>query len=176
MSETHESIEFVRQRWKRFVRKTYRSLRKHRFHSGNRIKYWLARRVLHRRLWLADRQSMALGLSLGLSVAMLPPAPVQTLLATTLAILCRANIPLAVAAVWVSNPLTWLPLLHLQETLGESVLFGSGAGEERTRFEMISSLTLGVVLSAALLALLSYSIFHCVWGIFSRKKPMENKE
>ncbi len=118
---------------------------------------------------------MALGLSLGLAVAMLPPAPIQTLLATTLAILCRANIPLAVAAVWVSNPLTWLPLLHLQENLGESVLFGSGGGE-RTSFEKISSLTLGVVLSAAFIAVLSYSIFHCVWGIFSRKRPPENQE
>ena len=157
------------------MRRTYRSLRKHRFHKGNRIKYWLATRVLHRRLWLVDRQSMAVGLSLGLAVAMLPPAPVQTLVATTLAILCRANIPLAVSAVWVSNPLTWIPLLHLQENLGERVLFGSGTGEERTRFEMISSLTLGVVLSAALISLLSYSIFHCLWGIFSRKTSPESK-
>lgn len=118
---------------------------------------------------------MALGLALGLAVAMLPPAPIQTVLATTLAILCRANIPLAVAAVWVSNPVTWLPLLHLQENLGESILFGTDGGE-RTSFEKISSLTLGVVLSAAFLALISYSIFHCVWGIFSRKTPREPKE
>ena len=119
---------------------------------------------------------MALGLSLGLAVAMLPPAPIQTLAATTLAILCRANIPLAVSAVWVSNPLTWIPLLQMQEKLGERVLFGSGVGEGRTSFEMVTSLTLGVVLSAALIALLSYSIFHGLWGIFSRKTSPESKE
>ena len=119
---------------------------------------------------------MALGLSLGLAVAMLPPAPIQTLMATTLAILCRANVPLAAVAVWVSNPLTILPLLHFQRNLGRSILFEFSAGEERTGIEDISSLTLGVVLSAAVLAVASYCIFHCAWGFFSRKGATGNQQ
>ncbi len=119
---------------------------------------------------------MALGLSLGLAVAMLPPAPVQTVAATTLAILCRANVPLAAAAVWVSNPLTWLPLLHFQENLGRSILFGFSAGEERVGIERISSWTLGVTLSAAVLAVASYCIFHFMWGIFAGKGASGNKQ
>lgn len=110
---------------------------------------------------------MALGLSLGLAVAMLPPAPIQTVAATTLAILCRANVPLAAAAVWVSNPLTWWPLLRFQENLGRSILFGFSDEEGSAGIAIISSLTLGVVLSAAVLAVASYCIFHCVWGIFA---------
>ncbi|MFP6872804.1 MAG: DUF2062 domain-containing protein [Verrucomicrobiales bacterium] len=127
----------------------------------------MATRVLHRRLWRVDRQGMALGLSLGLAVAMLPPAPIQTVAATTLAILCRANVPLAAAAVWVSNPLTWWPLLRFQENLGRSILFGFSDEEGSAGIAIISSLTLGVVLSAAVLAVASYCIFHCVWGIFA---------
>ena len=174
LNRTIEPIGKLKKRLKRFVRRTYRSLRKHRDHSDSKVKSWIARRVLCRGLWLVDRQAMALGLSIGLAVAMLPPAPVQTLAATTLAILCRANIPLAVSAVWVSNPITWIPLLRFQEMLGSRILFGNTSDQQGTKFEMISSLTLGVVLSAALLAIISYSIFHCLWGIFSRKTSEES--
>jgi uncharacterized protein (DUF2062 family) len=120
---------------------------------------------------------MAMGLSLGLAVAMLPPAPIQTVVATTLAILCRANVPLAAAAVWVSNPLTWWPLLRFQENLGRSILFDFSAGEERLAIdERISSVTLGVTLSAAALAVVSYCIFHFMWGIFAGKRATGNQQ
>ena len=119
---------------------------------------------------------MALGLSIGLAVAMLPPAPIQTVAATTLAILSRANVPLAAAAVWVSNPLTWWPLLSFQENLGRSILAEFSVGDERADIEMISSLTLGVTLSAALLAVASYCIFHFMWGIFAEKVSTEQKK
>ena len=38
------------------------------------------------------------------------PLPIQTLLALLTAVLFRANLPVTIVAVWISNPLTMIPL------------------------------------------------------------------
>jgi uncharacterized protein len=59
-------------------------------------------------LWHLNRRSAARGVALGLFVAFIP-LPVHTVLVACLAILFRANLPISVLAVWVSNPITWAP-------------------------------------------------------------------
>lgn len=50
------------------------------------------------------------------------PMPLQMLLAAAIALIWRANIPLSVALVWISNPLTMPPMLYANYKLGTWIL------------------------------------------------------
>jgi len=106
---------------------------------------------------------------------MLPPAPIQTLLATLLAVLCRANIPIAAAAVWVSNPASWAIILKHQRDIGRALLppadgkvdVGFGIG-----FESLRSVTLGVLITAMIVGPIGYGLMYFFWGVFDRGKRL----
>jgi uncharacterized protein (DUF2062 family) len=68
-------------------------------------------------LWRLNRHSAARGVAIGLFVAFVP-LPVHMVLAACLAILFRANLPISVLAVWVSNPITWAPQIILSYKAG----------------------------------------------------------
>lgn len=80
------------------------------------------------RPWLADphlfhlnRHSVSMAFFVGLFCALLP-LPGQTLIAAPLALLLRCNLPIAVALVWITNPLTIAPVLYLTFKLGSWIL------------------------------------------------------
>lgn len=72
-------------------------------------------------LWHLNRRSAAGAMFWGLWCAMLP-MPFQMLPATVLAILFRINLPLTILLVWISNPLTLLPLMWVAYWLGSQLL------------------------------------------------------
>lgn len=61
-------------------------------------------------LWTLSRRSVANAVSVGLFSALLP-IPMQMALAAAGAYWWRANLPLAVSLVWITNPLT-MPLIY----------------------------------------------------------------
>ena len=65
----------------------------------------------------ANRKSVAGGLWVGLFIAF-TPIPGHTVLAILAALLLRVNIPVAAVAVWVTNPLTVVPVFYLAYRLG----------------------------------------------------------
>ena len=68
--------------------------------------------VCDRGCWAFKRKSVIRAFSLGLLIAFVPPTPLLPLhlmLCALLGILFRLNIPVLVATVFVSNPLTWFP-------------------------------------------------------------------
>ena len=73
------------------------------------------------KIWRFQRASVALALALGLFIAWIP-MPVQMLIAGALAIWLRINLPVAVAAVWVTNPLTAVPMFYTAYRLGHWIL------------------------------------------------------
>jgi uncharacterized protein len=79
---------------------------------------WLASWLGDPYLWHINRRAVALGVAVGLFVAFLP-VPMQTPLAMLGALILRANLPISVVFVWVSNPVTYLPLF------GMAYLFGA---------------------------------------------------
>jgi hypothetical protein len=61
------------------------------------------------RLWHFSRRSTVRGLAAGMFFAFVP-VPWQMLLAATAAALLRFNMPVAVAMVWITNPVTIPPI------------------------------------------------------------------
>lgn len=72
-------------------------------------------------LFHMNRQSVSLAFAIGLFVAFLPILG-QMPVAALVAFLLRANLPIAVALVWVSNPLTIPPIFYATYEFGRWVL------------------------------------------------------
>ncbi|MFG6448490.1 DUF2062 domain-containing protein [Roseateles sp. BYS180W] len=88
---------------------------------------WLGRYLRQRPwLWVAHRRRVALGAALGLAVGVIP-LPTQMFFAALLAIPFRANVAAAVAATWLTNPFTLVPIWGLAIFLGRAVLGHDGA-------------------------------------------------
>lgn len=72
-------------------------------------------------LWHLNRRSAAGAFAIGLFMAFVP-IPFQMAAAAALAILFRVNLPIAVALVWITNPLTMPPIFYSLYKLGAWVL------------------------------------------------------
>lgn len=72
-------------------------------------------------LWHLNRHSVAKAVFIGFAVAFVP-LPVHILLAGTLAVWWRANLPLSLAGVWISNPITIPAQFYVAYKLGSSLL------------------------------------------------------
>lgn len=81
-------------------------------------------------LWVAHRRRVAWGAAIGLAAGVVP-LPTQMLMAALLAIVLRGNVAAAVAATWLTNPFTLLPIWSLAIALGRWVL-GPTAGSATT--------------------------------------------
>lgn len=60
-------------------------------------------------LWTFNRQTTAKGIAIGLFCAFLP-MPFEMVPAIFIAMMLRGNLPFAIAGIWISNPVTWVPL------------------------------------------------------------------
>lgn len=72
-------------------------------------------------LWHLNRRCVANGALIGLFWALVP-MPLQMVPAAMCAILFRANIPITVALVWLTNPLTIVPVFYATYLLGTFLL------------------------------------------------------
>ncbi len=72
-------------------------------------------------LWRLDRDSVAQGVSVGIFIAFIP-VPFQMLLAAAVAIAIGCNLPIAVAFVWISNPITIPPIFYAAYKVGAVLL------------------------------------------------------
>lgn len=119
--------------------------------------------------WHLNRYSASMAFFVGLFVAFLP-IPGQMLVAALLAIRLRCNLPLSVALVWVSNPLTAPPLLYLAYRLGAVLIdrpMAIPAGTEETAFDLYWLFAkMGTVWPALLLGCLLLGLFAGSLGYF----------
>ena len=72
-------------------------------------------------LWHITRHSVARAMACGLFVAMLP-IPMQMLVSGFFAVLIRANLPISVGLVWLTNPITMPPVFFAQYKIGTLLL------------------------------------------------------
>ena len=104
---------------RRLLRKVIPGTREIRGHTF--LQRVFGRPLLDPDLWHLSRNSVAWAMSIGLFMAWVP-VPFQMVLAAGVAILLRCNLPVAVAMVWVSNPVTMAPLYLSAHKLGEWML------------------------------------------------------
>ncbi|MDE0039706.1 MAG: DUF2062 domain-containing protein [Gammaproteobacteria bacterium] len=84
---------------------------------------WPVRHLLdHPELWHLHRRSVGGAFFIGLFCAFVPVPFVQMVLAALFAIASRCNLPIAVALVWISNPLTIGPMFYFAYKLGAWLL------------------------------------------------------
>lgn len=128
--------------------------------------------VLHEpRLWHFSRRSTVRGLAAGAFLAFVP-VPWQMLLAAIAAAWLRCNLPVAVAMVWITNPLTLPPIAFVNYHFGAWLL---GRPAQRWTFEPSLDwllqkagdvglpLVVGSMATAVVAGVSTFLIAHLLW-------------
>ncbi|WP_284245740.1 DUF2062 domain-containing protein [Thalassotalea insulae] len=122
-------------------------------------------------LWHLNRRSVAKAFAVGLFFAFVP-VPFQMILSAGMAIIVHANLPLSIALVWITNPLTMPAIFYFCYLVGTWLL---GAPEQKFVFEaswqwVVNSLStigpsflLGCGVLATLFSILGYFGIQALW-------------
>lgn len=89
--------------------------------AGNRWLRPFAHVVLRPELWRLHRRSVPRAIALGFFLGVLIPFA-HSVVAALLAVVFRANVPVAIVSTWISNPVTWLVMWPLALRLGKMLL------------------------------------------------------
>jgi uncharacterized protein (DUF2062 family) len=139
---------------------------------------------LHRpNLWHINRRSVANAFACGLFAMYTPPLPWQMIIAAILAIYFNANLPIAVALVWITNPITWIPMYYFAYWVG-ALLMGketftfltfSQLFSFETAWELGAPFLLGCGILMVAGAALGYFGVHALWRLHVLKRWEERK-
>ncbi|MCS5708986.1 DUF2062 domain-containing protein [Candidatus Berkiella cookevillensis] len=122
-------------------------------------------------LWSLNRYSVSTAFSIGLFCAMIP-MPFQMIPAAACAIVARANLPISIALVWLTNPITMPPVFYFAFKVGAYVL-----GREARGFQFDASVEwfasglasiwqpflLGCFICGSVLAISSNILIRILW-------------
>lgn len=146
---------------------------------------WLrffGRRLHDPQLWHLSRRSVAGGLSAGVFSALVP-IPFQMVLAGFLALWLRVNLPLAVATVWLTNPVTIPPIFYTTYRFGAWLLNSEPLNLQfQLSWDWLSynlaviwqPLLLGSLTIGLLLAAITYLLVSLAWRwyvVAARRRP-----
>ena len=92
----------------------------------NRWLRWMGPVIHHPRLWHFSRKGISAGLAIGIFFGLLIPIA-QIPFSAALAVILRANLPVAMASTLVTNPVTFGPVYYGGYHLGSWVLGEPGA-------------------------------------------------
>jgi hypothetical protein len=141
--------------------------------------HWLLHRLgdglHHPRLWHLNRRSVAGATAVGLFVAFLP-IPFQMVVAAMGSVWLRVNLPLSVALVFVTNPLTMGPAFYLCYKVG-AWLLGSPVIQTGQHFKptiewlfdqlaiVWQPLVAGSLLTGLIVSLVGYGLVQLLWRL-----------
>lgn len=148
---------------------------------NGRVHHLLGDRLFHQHVWGFDRRSVAGGLALGLFIAFTPTIPFQMLLCAVGAVLLRVNLSIAVAAIWITNPLTAVPIYVAASRVGRFLCEHTRIGEMTWAFfgfegrtgrfmEQGLFLWTGSLVFSIVSAGLGFVTVHAMWGLWRRRK------
>lgn len=122
-------------------------------------------------LWHLNRRSVAGAVATGMLMAFVP-VPFQMVLAAAAAILVRVNLPISVAMVWLTNPVTMPPMFYFTYKVGawlmsqpvQEFAFELSWHWLKTELELIwQPFLLGCAVVGIICSLLSYLIVRAFW-------------
>ena len=153
-----------------FSRKILQYLPKKRHFRGSWMHRTLGERIFNTKLWGLHRNQVALGLALGIFIALTPTMGIQMPMAALTAFILRVNIPIAVAACWITNPLS-APLIYgLQYKLGiliigitEPQMLSGVTGVMQNMMRHAKPLWAGSLVAGIVGALISYVTVLVSW-------------
>jgi uncharacterized protein (DUF2062 family) len=136
----------------------------------NKILALLGSQIYDQDLWHLNRKSVAKAFLNGLFWAALP-MPLQMLAAALFAIPLRANIPLSIALVWISNPITMPFLFYFNYLIGTLVVGSNHTSEFQLSIEWIWSklehiwlpLYIGSLITGAVSGAIGYLTILILW-------------
>jgi uncharacterized protein (DUF2062 family) len=120
-------------------------------------------------LWHLNRRSASGAAAVGLFVMYAPPLG-QMLLAAALAIVLRVNLPISVALVWITNPVTIPPMYYFAYLVGVRLL-GKPVHSFHVSFwldwknwlDILAPLSLGCLVCGAVCSLTGYLAVQAIW-------------
>lgn len=149
--------------------------------NKNRFFALLGNTLLRPGMWHLTRRSAARGVAIGMFCGLIP-GPLQMLGAVLACLVVRANLPIALATTFYTNPLTIVPLYVLAFGIGRFIV-GSDAGfvmppekGMQSMMEWVQSLThwfiglgeplaVGLLVMAVVFAVLGYVITSLLWRL-----------
>lgn len=152
----------------------------------NRVIGWFAPFLADPRLWQINRNSLARGVYIGVLCAFFP-LPGQMPLAVIGALICRANVPMAIALTWITNPLTTIPVFWFAYAvgawlIGEPVIglktigtiltditlwiFGNGGDSLSSHSFSWKAFGTGLLVCGVISSVIAGSMFRVIWQYY----------
>jgi uncharacterized protein (DUF2062 family) len=133
--------------------------------------------IFNENLWHLNRNSSAAAVFIGIFVAFLP-IPGQMFAAALLALIFAANLPLAIALVWITNPITIVPIFYGAYELGSFLLGQKNTLQFSPSIESFAAnisviwkpLILGSLTCGFFFGSLGYSLTRISWRIMVVRK------
>ncbi|MBC8127713.1 MAG: DUF2062 domain-containing protein [Gloeobacteraceae cyanobacterium ES-bin-144] len=173
----------MKKRYLRLVRQAFRTLR----HRKLRHRTWwqtISRPLFDRSLWMPCRDTVASGMAIGLFFSMMPMIP-QSIVAAILAMRVKSNVPIAMAACFISNPFTnvpfWVAQIRLGQWLIDTLSLPVPLFLEKAHMSLpgvgtlsVSNFIVGFVAMGVLLAMCAYPIVHLFSLIMPHHLPVRS--
>lgn len=139
----------------------------------------------HPYLWALNRKSVAKGVGVGLLVAFIP-IPAQIIFSSVLALLFRANLPIAILSTLITNPFTFVPINLLIYHIGVFITGSNGVAnppsihELELHWESIAmiwqeiliwikslgkSYFIGLIVLSVSASIIGFFLVHIIWRI-----------
>ena len=108
----------------------------------------------------------------------------QMIPAAYFAVLLRANLPLSLAGVWISNPITMPPMMYFAYLFGNNILNRNPVYNEfQLNTDWIMSamsniwepLLLGTVIIGIVSSIVGYILMHVLWKIYLYNRLKKRK-
>lgn len=141
----------------------------------------LTKPLFDRHLWKPCRDTVASGLAIGMFFSMILVLPLQMIFAAVVAMRFRVNVPFAIAACWLSNVFTNVPIGLAQVEIGDWMRESLGVkvpGFEGVEVSFMgiafnaASFILGMIVSGVILALLAYPLVHLFSAVLPHHLPV----